>query len=315
MRKLIVNILLCFIAFVPVSSKALTLQSFDGVYEPSAVAQLSDGSIVVVEDEGDQPLHLFAIRSKESELILNARTFESKQIKADDLEAIAKGRKGEFFLITSHSVTKKGKRKKKREHLIKITMGNKGVNTTNTAGSLTLSMQNHLEKILPLKTKELENINIEGMAFHPARKALLIGLRSPTHDKKALILTLLNPFDLTEKGSKPIFSEQVITLNLEGAGIRGLAYDEGQDSFLVAGEAANKKGKLRSRIWMWNGKADHQPVRLKLPKRKGVKNIEGISIVNHAGSAYLLYVCDNGKKKENQGANYGFIATRDLYSF
>lgn len=296
-------------------SKALSLQIFGEVYEPSGIAQLSDGSVLIVEDEGDDPLHLFSIRSEKSELILNPKPFEGAKIKVEDLEAVAKGRNGDLFLITSHSATKDGSRKKKREKLIKTSLVKQQINSFGTTDTLTRSIQNHLKSKLSLGEEELKKTNIEGMAFHPTGNELLIGLRSPIHLKKALILTLMNPYDLIEKGVKPRFSEEIISLDLEGAGVRAITYYEDQRQYLIAGETSGKQGKLRSRIWIWNGKANHQPVKLKLPKTKGIKNIEGITIASFKGSNYLLFVCDNGDKDKAQGANYGFIDLKDIQPF
>lgn len=296
-------------------SKALSLQIFDGVYEPSGIAQLSDGSILVVEDEGDEPLHLFSIGSEKSELILNAKPFKGTKLKVDDLEAAAKGKNGDLFLITSHSATKDGSRKKKREKLIKTSLVNQQISSFGTTDTLTRSIQKHLKSKLSLGEEELNRTNIEGMAFNPTGKELLIGLRSPIHLEKTLILTLMNPYDLIERGEKPRFSEEIISLDLEGAGVRAITYYEDQRQYLIAGETAGKQGKLRSRIWIWNGKANHQPVKLKLPKTKGAKNIEGITIASFEGSTYLLFVCDNGDKDKAQGANYGFIALKEIHPF
>lgn len=299
----------------PAPSAALSLKVFEEVYEPSGIAQLSDGSILIVEDEGDEPLHLFAIASEKSELILKAKPFAGKKLKVDDLEAVAKGNNGDLFLITSHSVTKDGSRKKKREKLVKTSLVNQQLSSSGTADTLARSIQNHLESKLSLGEKEVAKMNIEGMAFHPTDNELLIGLRSPTHREHALILTLKNPSVVIEKGKNPVFSESIISLDLDGAGIRALAYYENQGTYLIAGETAGKKGKLRSRVWTWNGQANHQPVKLKLPKMKGVKNIEGITIATFKGSAYLLFVCDNGDKDKSEGATYGFIALKDIQPF
>ena len=299
----------------PTPSKAFSLKTFSNVYEPSGIAQLSDGSILIVEDEEDGPLHLFAIVSEKSELILKAKPFANKKLKVDDLEAVATGKNGDLFLITSHSVTKDGSRKKKREKLINTRLVGQQISSFDTIDTLTQSIQNHLESKLSLGERERTKTNIEGMAFHPTNNELLIGLRSPTHREQALILTLKNPYDLIERGKKPIFSEDIISLDLQSAGIRALTYYDDQGQYLIAGETAGKKGKLRSRIWLWNGKGNHQPVRLKLPKLKGVKNIEGITIITFEDSAYILFVCDNGDKDKSQGANYGFIALKDLPPF
>jgi hypothetical protein len=40
------------------NEKAPALQSFTGIYEPSAIQQLPDGRFLVVEDEKEHPLSL-----------------------------------------------------------------------------------------------------------------------------------------------------------------------------------------------------------------------------------------------------------------
>ena len=45
---------------------------------------------------------------------------------------------------------------------------------------------------------------------------------------------------------------------------------------------------------------------------KGLKNIEGIAIVQYEGLPYLLFVCDDGDGKQGQGGSYGLINTKEL---
>jgi len=159
---------------------------------------------------------------------------------------------------------------------------------------------------------DLDRINVEGLTFDAEKEKLLIGLRSPVHDDKALILSLLNPYEIFSDMKDPIFDTSIITLDLQGAGIRSMTYDTMLSRFLIAGETANKKGKLRSRIWSWDGLQKSVPIDVDLPNIGKVKNIEGLSIVRHNGSAYLLFVCDNGKKDENKGGSYGFIDIKSI---
>jgi hypothetical protein len=287
-------------------------QSFSNLYEPSDATYLADGRVIVVEDEGDQPLRLFSLTFNKSELALSPEALKGEKIKVHDIEGDSEGKNGEIFLITSHSTSKKGERKKIREQLIKLTIKAEQVYNIQVVGNLLPFIQKQLKESLKLEKKELEEINIEGVTFDPTKKTLLIGLRSPTHNDKALILFLLNPYDLFSKKRDPIFDEEIIGLDLQGAGIRAITYDKKHTRYLIAGETENKKGKLRSRIWAWDGLQKTRPVRVDVPKIKGVKNIEGLTIVHHEGSSYLLFVCDNGNRGKNVGGRYGFIDVKKL---
>ena len=233
-------------------------------------------------------------------------------VKVNDLEGVSVGKNDEIFLITSHSTTKKGTRPKTREQLIKLTIKADQVSTVKTFGNLLPFIQSKLNDSLKLGKKALEDINIEGLAFNAAKEILLIGLRSPVHNDKALILSLVNPYDLFSNKQDPIFDDEIISLDLEGAGIRAITYDKKYNRYLIAGEAENKKNKLRSRIWAWNGLSNTRPSRLDVPKIKKMKNIEGVTIVHHEGLSYLLFVCDTGEKKTNKSGSYGFIDIETL---
>ena len=296
----------------PTLSAALSVQTFDGIYEPSGVIQFADGSILIAEDEGDEPLHLFSIVSKKSEPSLKAMKLQAKKLKADDFEAAAVVEEDKVFLITSHAATKDGKSKKKREKLIGMRLKDQRVQKTMMADELKPAISDHLKKTLSLGREELEKLDIEGLAYHPSEKTLLIGLRSPKHKEKAIIVRMLNPSEVVEKKTAPVFGKQSQLIDLQGAGVRGFVYDKNRKRYLIAGEAPNKKGKLRPGIWSWSGRDDDKPIRLNLPKLKGVKNIEGLTIATHKGSEYLLFVCDNGNKGKDKGAAYGFIHMGDL---
>ncbi len=50
--------------------KKQQIPTFTEIYEPSTVIQLPDGSVLIVEDEGDQPLSLSRLVNLESDLRL-----------------------------------------------------------------------------------------------------------------------------------------------------------------------------------------------------------------------------------------------------
>ncbi|MGL1930156.1 MAG: DUF3616 domain-containing protein [Desulfotalea sp.] len=319
--KISINIFPLLVAAILLSSTVVlypypawskSAQSFSDLYEPSGVTYLADGRVIIVEDEGAKPLRVFSFITNNGELALSSEAVKGGEIKVDDLEGVTEGKNGEVFLITSHSTSKKGKRKKIREQIIKLTIDPKQISNIQTFAHLRPLIQKHLKDSLKMKDHELEEINIEGMTFDASKEILLIGLRSPINNNEALVLSLLNPYDLFRKNQNPVFDDEIIHLDLEGAGIRSISYDKRHTRFLIAGEAKNKKGKLRSRIWSWSGLQKDKPVRVDIPKIKGVKNIEGITIIDHEGSSYLLFVCDNGNRKKDEGGRYGFIDVKNL---
>ncbi len=309
---MVVTLLLCCAVPFAAPAWSQSVQSFSNLYEPSDVTFLADGSVIVVEDEGDHPLRLFSLAQDKSELTLSPRPLKGEMKKVHDLEGVSAANNNEIVIITSHSPSKKGERKKIREQLIKLTIQAEQISDIQVVDNLLPFMQEKLQKSLKLEKKALEEINIEGLTFDAAKKTLLIGLRSPVHNHQALILSLLNPYDIFNRNQDPIFDPRIIALDLEGAGIRAITYDKKNSRFLIAGETIHKKGKLRSRIWAWDGLQKSRPVKVDIPKMKGVKNIEGITIVEHENSSYLLFVCDNGNKDKNVGGRYGFIDMNKL---
>ncbi len=282
--------------------------SFSNLYEPSGAASLSDGRVIVVEDEGDHPLQLFSLTENEGEVALSPEPLKGKLVKVQDLEGVSVGVNDEILLISSHSKSKKGLQSKTRDKFIKLTIKADQIANVETFGNLLPFIRTQLNDSLKLENKQLDDINIEGLAFNATQDILLIGLRSPVYEDQALILSLMNPYDLFSKKHDPIFDDKIITLDLEGAGIRAITYDKKYNRYLIAGEAENKKYKLHSRIWAWDGLSDTRPSRLDIQKVKKMENIEGLTTVSHEGSSYLLFVCDTGKKKTDRGGTYGFIA-------
>ena len=165
------------------------------------------------------------------------------------------------------------------------------------------SLTHQLLKEKHLNSTDIDNLNIEGIAFDKDKKHLLIGLRAPLARGKAVIVIIENPYDIFAPNSSPRFSDQNIVLNLDG-GIRGITYDHILKTYLIVNEVANKKGKLRPALWAWDGNRLHKPVRISLPKLKGVKNFEGVATITRNSRHLLLLVCDDGKRKKDKGGHY-----------
>ena len=99
-------------------------------------------------------------------------------------------------------------------------------------------------------------LNVEGLAWDPVGRRLLLGLRAPVVDGQALVV----PVKL--KDPSGAFSREnleldgpAIRVNLNGAGIRSLEYDDRAKAFrLITGAGLNRENR-DFRVVEWDGKA------------------------------------------------------------
>ncbi len=157
--------------------RALGINMFNGVYEPSAVQQLPDGKLLIAEDE---PNHAFSIISidKTGRFIedeaLDTRVITGFKRRLSDLEALARDDEGFIYALTSHSRTRKGNRSPDREHLMRFKIQDGNVLGLTSYDNLTqvLETDHKLHDLIRERTKaevSFEEINIEGMAFDPVQ--------------------------------------------------------------------------------------------------------------------------------------------------
>jgi len=103
-----------------------------------------------------------------------------------------------------------------------------------------------------------EEINIEGMAFDPVKKRLVLGFRDPEFNNMALVAFISNPKDVFERNAKPEFDEVTI-LDIDGGGIRSLNYDPVLKSYVIANEVKDENGQKFSQLWTWSGNPTDEP--------------------------------------------------------
>ncbi|MES2526500.1 MAG: DUF3616 domain-containing protein [Bdellovibrionota bacterium] len=139
----------------------------------------------------------------------------------DDMEGLATLNDQQFFGITSHSLTKKGKQRPEREQLFLFSLGEKISlqKTWSMRADILTFLEKHYANVLDMNevrtaSPDEGGLNIEGMTY--AGGKLYLGLRSPiTSQGNAIVLVLSNP------AVNPELSE-TFTVNLEEKGIRGL---------------------------------------------------------------------------------------------
>lgn len=294
--------------------RTMGINMFNGVYEPSAAQQLPDGRIMVAEDE---PNHAFSILSidKNGNFVedeaLDTRIVKGFKRKLNDLEAMTRDDEGFMYAMTSHSRNRKGQRSPDREHLMRFKVqGGEIVGLTSYDGLTdVLEQDRHLHDLIRERTSaeiSFDEINIEGLAFDPVKKRLVLGFRDPEFNNMALIAFIANPKEVMEKNAKPEFDE-VAVLDIDGGGIRSLNYDPVLKAFIIANEVKGDTGEKSSTLWKWSGKPTDEPQKINLPNLHHMTNVEAVDSVNINGQQRLLLMSDEGDAKKKMTAKYMLV--------
>lgn len=288
----------------------MDIRLFQGIYEPSAAVTLADNRLAIFEDEGEAVISLYKVVEDKKGPLLQRVKVKFPELKVSDIEG-ATMIGGRIMAVTSHSLTKKGERKKKREKLVVLASKPPfSVKSVQESG-LYEPLRHYLKKNYSMGEKQLDGINIEGVAYDKKNDWLLLGLRTPTHREKAVVVAVSSPGELGVKKGAPDLIEKQLLLDLGGAGVRAFSYDAVSKKYYLATEVENKKGKMRSRIFLWDG-IGSQPVRMKAKGLKKLTNIEGITPLTFKGKRMLLLVCDDGNRKKKEGASYALVELDSL---
>lgn len=148
------------------------------------------------------------------------------------------------------------------------------------------------EKLAP---KE-EGLNIEGLCASADGKMIYIGFRNPrpmdesARRHKALVVPLLNPDRVVEKGEAPVFGEPILW-DLGGLGIRSMEYSPFHKVyFIIAGEA-DESDKFA--LYRWPGERENKPVFLQRLTEEA-KSFSPEALIPFESSNRLLLLSDDG---------------------
>jgi len=134
---------------------------FSHIYEPSGVLRLPTGDLLVIEDDGRDPLHIIPVTDGLSGFFGQPVSVHLATL-VDDLEGICPGRDGTVFLTTSFSPTRKNRRKKKRQRLVQFQIKNGRIVNELHFDNLLPYLTRHLAKEKSVGSKGVKNI--EGIA-------------------------------------------------------------------------------------------------------------------------------------------------------
>ncbi|OSI17211.1 hypothetical protein [Neisseria dumasiana] len=295
--------------------KADSRYQLANIYEPSAAVQLSDGRVLIVEDEAKRAFSLLTFESsgnfKEDESADEAFMASFKQSHSD-LEALTRDAQGWVYAVSSHSETKQNERLPAREHFLRFKINGNKAEQISYAPNLKDALGNAQSLLQSIKKQtgrsiDFHTMNVEGMHYDQAANRLLLAFRDPF----SMIVPVENPDDMFGKGAAPRFGEPVV-LKLKGGGIRSLTYDPVLKAYVLANEVTGDNGKGLSQLWTWDGKAQSAPVALNLPENVKLKNIEAVESVTLNGKPRLLLMGDEGSVKKQRPARYLLIDYADL---
>ena len=287
------------------------INDFQSIYEPSAVQQLDDGRLLVVEDESSRAFSLMKFAEDGTlyeDESLDVRLIRGFKRKLSDLEGLAKDNQGYIYAITSHSRNKKGERRPDREHMLRFKIEGNDVRDVRYFSNLTDTLSGSRELRQMIKSKvgtdvDFDKINIEGLLYDRKLNRLMLGFREPMLNNLSMIVVIDNPKEVFESNKAPRFSD-VYFLDLKGGGIRALSYDPVMDTYMLVNEIIGYEGNTYSQLWTWSGDPKAAPEPIALPDIINLNNVESIDSITINGESRLMIMSDEGNEKKQRPAKY-----------
>ena len=289
------------------------INEFIDVYEPSGIVQLANGQVLIVEDDGFKPLSLLKLNDTNPyDYLEKVNEFNFSPLDVNDLEAISVDQNDRIYAITSHSLNRKGKLNVKRNRLISFVLRDQTIDDVRYIENLRdWMLQSYPELKKSSKIKKVQKsggLNIEGIAYDKKYRQLLIGLRSPlTKQDQAIIM----PMALSKKTfNNKLFNDkpqELIYLDLDGAGIRDFTYVPKLNAFLILSGTSRSLMKKKAALWLWKRGKKAEKINIKGFKNLGTaEGICAIKLANKDGG--IMIVIDDGEEKSAQSGHYVFIS-------
>lgn len=286
-------------------------QPLTGIYEPSAIQQLPDGRFLVVEDEKQHPFSLVTLhldgRVSSTPLSTQVQGGSGGFRKLNDLEGVALDRLGNIYAITSHSRDGDGDQKKSRNKLVRFRIVDGRIAESQVVKELKpalLAAHPALAAAAKIRAvKDDDGLNIEALEISPDQQHLLIGFRSPLLNDRAIIASVENHAAMFEDDEPPRISSKLITLDLDGHGIRGLCHFPALNGYLVISGPTSSE-PVQFQLWLWSGQADDPARRVSVPGLPGFEHAEGVCPATIDGQPRIVIVSDDGSRKAERFARF-----------
>lgn len=268
-------------------------ERYDGLCDASAAVALDARHFVVASDE-DNTLRIFERGQPQARATLPLQPFLGSGKDEADLEAATRiGQR--IYWIGSLSRDGKGRPAPQRDRLFATDIdGNGSPPTLRPVGTRPVRLLDALVASdagrrwqladAARKAPEAEGgLNVEGLT-HTADGTLLIGLRNPLREGKALVVPLRNAAQ-TIDGQVPVFGDALV-LDLGGRGVRAMT--RVADGYLVVGGPPADDGSFA--LFHWRG-ANDTPQRLAQP---ALGSLRPEALFGWPGTPQLQLLSDDG---------------------
>lgn len=250
-------------ALLLISASAAGAQTrYDGLCDASAAVALDAHHFVTADDEHNE---LSVYQRGEARRVGQIDLKFLKADKESDLEGAAQVGK-RIYWIASHARNSHGEVRKDRHRLFATEIVGTTVEPVGKPYTGLLTDLLAAPGLAPLKLAEAagraaeaeSGFNIEGLAA-AADGSLLIGLRNPIPQGKAILVPLLNPAELVD-GKGPARFGAAIRLDLGGRGVRSV--ERVGSGYLIAAGPPADEGTFA--VYRWSGKATDAPSAVQL---------------------------------------------------
>jgi hypothetical protein len=137
-------------------------------------------------------------------------------------------------------------------------------------------------------------LDIEGLTFDRVRGRLLLGLRSPMLDRRALVISLrVNDSRQPLSSANVTVENGMVALDLGGLAVRGLGYDADSDRILIIGGASTDAAGGTYRLFEWDGHPTSTPREVAV--LRGAEKPEGVTRIRSGGVNRTLIVFDRSR--------------------
>lgn len=262
-----------------------------GTFEASGVAHVPGTDAVLFVDDG-RPNEIFLMRLSDDRKQAGAIKNIDIATSIIDLEGITTDG-AHFYVVGSQS-------KSKGADLVglarfKFDSASQRAFGTESASGLKKFLADNVAELSRLENTKYNDggINVEGIAWDPRNKRLLLGLRSPVVDGQALVvpLKLRDPQAALSFDNLDVEGKKAIRLPLGGAGIRSIEFDESRQAFHVITGAGPNSEKMDFKFWEWNGN-DVTPTLRELETFDRRLKPEGITRVSNGAQDFIFIVFD-----------------------
>lgn len=236
----------------PASTAAMTAFS-GGTFEASGVAHVPGTDAVLFVDDGRNN-EVFLMQLGEDRKQAGAIKSIDLATSIVDLEGITSD--GTHFYVVGSQSKSTGA---DQAGLARFTFdaANQRAVGTQSASGLKKFLADNVAELKGLENTKYKDggINVEGIAWDPRGKRLLLGLRSPVVEGQALVV----PLKMRDASAAFSFENlevegrKAIRLPLNGAGIRSIEYDEARKAFFLITGAGPNSEKMDFKLWEWSG--------------------------------------------------------------